>query len=131
MLIQTGLIQSATMFALLAATVLCDVSGQVCFKLGVGHDDSGVKRRAGVAGFLLDVLGSPWIVAGLLIYVVEFTVWFAALTLAPLSVAFPFMALSYCGVVIASRFILKERVSLRRWLGTAAVAGGVALVCWP
>ncbi|MDR3388500.1 MAG: EamA family transporter [Rudaea sp.] len=124
--------QSALMFALLATTVLCDVAGQVCFKLGVGHDDdAGIKRRAGIAGFVLDLIGSPWVVSGLLIYVVEFIVWFAALSLAPLSVAFPFMALSYCGVVVASRWILKERVSLRRWLGTAAVAGGVALVCWP
>ncbi len=123
--------QSGMMFALLLATVLCDVCGQVCFKLGVGHDDSGVKRRAGAVGFVLDLVGSPWVVAGLLIYVVEFVVWFAALTLAPLSVAFPFMALSYCGVVLASRWVLKEHVSLRRWLGTIAVAGGVALVCWP
>jgi drug/metabolite transporter (DMT)-like permease len=125
------LIQSGMMFALLLATVLCDVCGQVCFKLGVGHDDTGVKRRAGAFGFLLDLVGSPWVIAGVLIYVVEFVVWFAALTLAPLSVAFPFMALSYCGVVLASRWVLKERVSLRRWLGTIAVAGGVALVCWP
>jgi undecaprenyl phosphate-alpha-L-ara4N flippase subunit ArnE len=58
-------------------------------------------------------------------------VWFAALTLAPLSVAFPFMALSYCGVVLASRTVLHERVSARRWFATLAVAGGVALVCWP
>jgi drug/metabolite transporter (DMT)-like permease len=119
------------MFALLAATVLCDVVGQVCFKLGVGHDAEGVKRRSGIAGFVLDLVGSPWIVAGLATYVVEFIVWFAALSLAPLSVAFPFMALSYCGVVIASRAILKERVSARRWLATITVAGGVALVCWP
>lgn len=118
-------------FALLLATVLCEVCGQVCFKLGVGHDDSAAHRRAGMAGFVLDLVGSPWVVAGLLIYVVEFIVWFAALSRAPLSVAFPFMALSYCGVVIASHWILKEPVSLRRWLGTVAVAGGVALVCWP
>jgi len=119
------------MYALLAATVLCDVCGQVCFKLGVGHDDAHASSRSGITGFVLDLVGSPWVMAGLLIYVVEFIVWFAALSLAPLSVAFPFMALSYCGVVVASRWILKERVSLRRWLGTIAVAGGVALVCLP
>jgi drug/metabolite transporter (DMT)-like permease len=125
------MLNQSTMFALLMATVLCDVCGQVCFKLGVGHDNSRGMQRAGVTGFVLDLVGSPWVVAGLLIYVAEFIVWFAALSLAPLSVAFPFMALSYCGVVIASRWILKERVSPRRWLGTIAVAGGVALVCLP
>lgn len=116
------------MFALLLGTVACDVTGQVCFKLGVGHDQQG---RTGIRGFLLDLIGSPWIVAGLLVYVVEFTLWFAALTLTPLSVAFPFMALSYCGVVVASRFVLHERVTPRRWMATAIVALGVAVVCWP
>ena len=57
---------------------------------------------------------SRWIVLGVLVYVVEFTVWFAALSMAPLSVAFPFMALSYCGVVVASKFVLGERVSRQR-----------------
>lgn len=118
-------------FALLLATVLCDVAGQVCFKLGVGHaPDAGVPL-SGVGSFFAGLAGSRWIIAGVLIYVVEFMVWFAALTLAPLSVAFPFMALSYCGVVVASRLILHERVSLRRWAATVTVAGGVALVCWP
>ena len=118
-------------FALLTATVLCDVAGQVCFKLGVGHAPEEERHAAGVHGFLADLIGSRWIVSGVSIYVVEFIVWFAALTLAPLSVAFPFMALSYCGVVLASRWILHEHVSARRWLATVAVAAGVALVCWP
>jgi drug/metabolite transporter (DMT)-like permease len=119
------------MFALLFATVLCDVAGQVFFKLGVGHEAPGTRPARGVGRFLGDLIGSRWIVAGVAVYVVEFIVWFAALTLAPLSVAFPFMALSYCGVVLASRWILHERVSGRRWLATVAVAAGVALVCWP
>ena len=118
-------------FALLIATVLCDVAGQVCFKLGVGHEAQGALQPVGLPGFFAGLAQSRWIFAGVAIYVVEFIVWFAALTLAPLSLAFPFMALSYCGVVVASRLILQERVSPRRWLATAAVAGGVALVCWP
>ena len=116
--------------ALLLGTVLCDVGGQVCFKLGVGHETESAPVQ-GMRTFFAGLLGSPWIVAGLLIYVVEFTLWFAALSMTKLSVAYPFMALSYCGVVIASRYALGERVSKRRWLATFAVAFGVALVCWP
>jgi undecaprenyl phosphate-alpha-L-ara4N flippase subunit ArnE len=116
--------------ALLLGTVLCDVGGQVCFKLGVGHEIAPEPFK-GIRAHLGGLLGSPWIVAGLLIYVIEFTLWFAALSMTKLSVAFPFMALSYCGVVMASRFVLGERVSGRRWVATFAVAIGVALVCWP
>lgn len=116
--------------ALLLGTVLCDVGGQVCFKLGVGHESTPAPA-GGLRGFFGELLVSPWIVAGILVYVVEITLWFAALSMTRLSIAFPFMALSYCGVVVASRFILGERVSLRRWLATGAVACGVALACWP
>jgi drug/metabolite transporter (DMT)-like permease len=101
------------MFALLLASVVCDVAGQICFKLGVGHHDD--VSAHGFFGGALHTLRSPWI---------------AALSLAPLSLAFPFAALSYCGVVIASRYILHERVSARRWFGTVAIAAGVALICW-
>jgi undecaprenyl phosphate-alpha-L-ara4N flippase subunit ArnE len=109
--------------ALLLGTVVCDVCGQICFKIGVDEKHA--------ASGLLGTITSRWIVAGVLIYVVEFTCWFAALSMTPLSFAFPFMALSYCGVVVASRFILHERVSRRRWIATVLIAVGVALVCAP
>lgn len=112
---------------LLLGSVTCDVIGQVCFKLGVGHHDT--PRSRGIIGLLRGVIGSRWVALGVLVYAVEFVLWFAALSRAPLSFAFPVAALSYVGVVLASRWILRERVSLRRWLGTAAIVIGVALVC--
>jgi drug/metabolite transporter (DMT)-like permease len=118
------------MFVLLLASVVSDVTGQVCLKLGVGAANADMSGT-GIAAFALGTLRSPWVLAGLLVYAVEFAVWFAALSLAPLSLAFPFAALSYCGVVVASRYILHERVSRQRWFGTVAIAAGVALVCWP
>lgn len=117
------------MYALLLGSVLCDVIGQVCFKFGVNAKH--VVAQRGVVGFFTSLTRSRWILAGVAVYLFEFVFWFAALTLAPLSLAFPFAALSYCGVVLASRTILHERVSPRRWMGTAAIAAGVAMVCWP
>jgi drug/metabolite transporter (DMT)-like permease len=117
------------MFALLLGSVLCDVGGQVCFKLGLAEDSQ--PSRGGVAGFLAGLVRSRWIALGVGVYALEFVFWFGALTLAPLSLAVPFAALSYCGVVVASRLILRERVSARRWAATFVVAAGVAVVCWP
>lgn len=112
---------------LLLGSVVCDVIGQVCFKLGVGHEHA--TPAAGARVLLRKLVASPWIALGIAVYVVEFVLWFAALSRAPLSFAFPVAALSYVGVVLASRVVLRERVSLRRWLGTAMIVAGVALVC--
>lgn len=117
------------MFALLLGSVVCDVAGQVAFKLGVS--DERAPTRSGLSGFVLGLVRSPWIALGVLVYALEFVFWFGALSLAPLSLAIPFAALSYCGVVVASRLILREHVSPRRWAATLVVAAGVAIVCWP
>jgi hypothetical protein len=53
--------------ALLLGTVLCDVGGQVCFKLGVGHESEPLPA-GGLRGFFGGLLLSPWIVAGILVY---------------------------------------------------------------
>lgn len=109
---------------LLLGSVVCDVSGQVCFKLGVGHEDAGEQAPS----LVHKVLHSPWIAVGVAVYAVEFVFWFAALSRVQLSFAFPIMALSYVGVVLASRFILNERISLRRWAGIGTIVVGVVLV---
>lgn len=129
------------MFLLLLGAVVCDVFGQVSFKLGLTDRDlsgknqnlSSPKQTAGgaAAGFVRGLAGSPWIGVGIAIYAVEFVLWFAALSLAPLSLAVAFAAFSYCGVVLASRAFLNEHVSARQWHATCAIAIGVALVCWP
>jgi undecaprenyl phosphate-alpha-L-ara4N flippase subunit ArnE len=112
---------------LLLGSVTCDVVGQVCFKLGVGHHETG--RARSIIALVRRIVGSPWVALGVAIYAVEFVLWFSALSRAPLSFAFPIAALSYVGVVLASRLVLRESVSARRWLGTVAIVIGVALVC--
>jgi drug/metabolite transporter (DMT)-like permease len=115
------------MFLLLLGSVACDVAGQVSFKLGLTRADD--LFGAGVAGFFRGLAG--WIGVGIAVYALEFLLWFAALSLAPLSLAFAFAALSYCGVLSASRFILNEQVNARQWCATIVIAAGVGLVCWP
>jgi drug/metabolite transporter (DMT)-like permease len=116
------------MFLLLLGSVACDVVGQISFKLGLNGDDEGFE---GVRGFFRKLATSKWIAVGVGVYALEFVLWFAALSLAPLNMAFAFAALSYCGVVLASRLILKETVNARQWIATGTIAVGVAMVSWP
>jgi multidrug transporter EmrE-like cation transporter len=115
---------TAITLLLLLGSVACDVIGQICFKRGVGHETSG----SGAAALARKVLRSPWIGLGVTVYGVEFVLWFAALSRMQLSIAYPFTALGYVGVVLASRHLLGERISMRRWAGVAAIVIGVVLV---
>lgn len=98
---------------LLLGSVACGVSGQVCFKLGVGDEVEGAQAPS----LVYKVWHSLWIARGAAVYALGFVLWFAALSRTQLSVAFPFTALGYIGVVVASRFVLNERITLRRWVG--------------
>ncbi|MBS0211902.1 MAG: transporter [Proteobacteria bacterium] len=115
-------------FLLLLGSVICEVFGQIAFKLGLSRGPE--HADAGARGFFRDLAGSPWIGVGVGAYAVEFVLWFAALALAPLSVAMAFAALSYGGVVLASRWFLHEDVGWREWGATATITVGVAMVCW-
>jgi drug/metabolite transporter (DMT)-like permease len=118
---------SAAFILLFATTVLLDVVGQIWFKLGLNQlPEDGTADSHG--RFWKQVFGSPLVWAGIGAYAVELGLWLAVLANAPLSFVFPLASLSYVGVLIASRVVLKETVSARRWAGALLITLGVTLV---
>ena len=114
--------------ALVAFSIVLDVIGQLCFKIGLDRLpelEGGFRLNA----FWAQVFNAPMLWAGIAAYVIEFFVWLEALSRAPLSLLFPAAALAYCGVVFAGKMLLGEHVSRRRWLGTLVITVGVMLVC--
>lgn len=114
--------------ALVAFSIVLDVIGQLCFKIGLDRLpelEGGFRLNA----FWAQVFNAPMLWAGIAAYVIEFFVWLEALSRAPLSLLFPAAALAYCGVVLAGSVLLGEHVSRRRWLGTLVITVGVMLVC--
>jgi len=118
---------SAAFILLFSATVLLDIIGQIWFKLGLNRL-SDVEAAVHRGRFWRRVFGSPLVWAGIGAYAVELGLWLAVLANAPLSFVFPLASLSYVGVLIASRVILKETVSARRWAGALLITLGVTLV---
>jgi len=74
------------------------------------------------------LLRQPWLVAGLLTYVIETFVWLRILSEADLSLAFPIASVNFLGIVLASRILLKEQVHRWQWVGAVLVTIGVAIV---
>jgi drug/metabolite transporter (DMT)-like permease len=116
-----------TVVVLVAFSILLDVIGQLCFKMGLDRLpelEGGFRLNA----FWGQVFNAPLLWAGIGAYVIEFFVWLEALSRAPLSLLFPAAALAYCGVVLVGKLVLGETVSRRRWLGTLVITLGVMLV---
>lgn len=112
---------------LLALAILLEVAGQVLFKFGLERlppEDA----EGGSMAFWRALPRNPWVMLGVASYAVEFGVWLAVLTLAPLSLAFPALSLSYCGVALASRIFLGERIDARIVTAMVLISAGVALV---
>jgi len=116
-----------TVALLVAFSIVLDVVGQLCFKIGLDRLpelEGGFRLNA----FWGQVFNAPLLWCGIGAYAVEFLVWLEALSRAPLSLLFPAAALAYCGVVLAGKVVLGEHVSRRRWMGTLVITLGVMLV---
>ncbi|GLK85803.1 EamA family transporter [Ancylobacter defluvii] len=112
--------------ALFAASVACDVIGQIAFKLGADKIPAPEGGRWGA--FLRSLVATPWLLAGIGIYVAEFVIWIRILALVPLSIAFPLASLNILGVLAASHLFLGERLGRNHWAGALLIMAGIVLV---
>jgi drug/metabolite transporter (DMT)-like permease len=118
---------SASLLILFLFTVALDVVGQLWFKLGLMRlPEKQATDHVGL--FWKRVFSSPLLWAGIGAYAIELGLWLAVLANAPLSFVFPLASLGYVGVLVASRIVLKETISARRWAGALLITLGVALV---
>ena len=70
----------------------------------------------------------PRLWAGLCLFGISSLFWLVVLSRVPLSVAYPFVGISYIFVVGFARFVLHENVPAARWVGVAVVALGIAII---
>ena len=115
---------------MIIAAVCLEVVGQLCFKRGA----SSVARALaghGIRDYSVAILRNAWVIGGFGAYVVEIVVGLAALCVAPLSVVFPLLSLSYCGVAAGSPLFLGERLVVRSVVAILLITLGAILVSAP
>jgi multidrug transporter EmrE-like cation transporter len=112
--------------ALLLFSVATAATGQVMLKHGM---HIAVARAAATRGSLaLATVTTPWVLLGLIVFGISATAWLATLSRIPLSVAYPFNALGYLGILTASILVLHERANAWTWAGTFLVVSGLIVV---
>ena len=118
----------ASLLAIILTSVILAVAGQVFMKMGmnqVGAIQIGVE---GVVPFVKGIFTNLLVIAGLGSYVGSTLLWLVALSRAHLNFVYPFTALTFVLVMVASSIIFKEPVTLVKVLGFALIAGGILCV---
>jgi len=109
-------------YALLLVAILVGVVGQLLFKYGM-------SRHPGFRlGDITVIIRDLPIVGGFCCYGIATLLYFKVLANLDLSVAYPTVSLGYVLVIIMSRVLFNEPVSLTRWLAAIIICAGVVLV---
>ncbi len=102
--------------------------------LGETFVSRGMKQAGGASpGFWSSAraaAGNAWVVAGALLLALHLGLYASALAVADLSLVMPLTAASYPIGAVLARFFLHEEINLARWVGTAVITAGVAVVAW-
>ena len=105
------------------------VTGQVMLKVGMTRvGEIGRERLSHPVRLVIDVLKTWQVPVGLLIYVISAALWILALSTVPLSVAYPFLGLSYVAIAATSVLLLGEWLTPAQWIGIVLVVSGVVTV---
>ena len=111
---------------ILLFAVALAATGQLVLKSGMNQAKTHAQEQG--RSLALVAVTSPWIIGGLLIFGVSAVAWLITLSRVPLSVAYPFNALGYVAILVASSVILHERTNAWTWAGTALVVSGLVVV---
>lgn len=106
----------------LVLTPLLISVGQILFKLT--SERTGGADLSGVAAMLMD----PFLIAAIAIYGFGTVVWIYVLKAVPLTVAYPFMALTFCAVPLLAWALLGETLTLRYGIGVGLIVAGLLVV---
>jgi multidrug transporter EmrE-like cation transporter len=115
--------------ALVLVSVGFAVAGQITLKSAMNHiGEIGASEVRAVGDTVTRAAREPRLWAGLALFGISSLFWMVVLSRVPLSVAYPFVGISYILIVLLSRFILHEQVPILRWIGVLVVATGIAII---
>ncbi|MDQ4095507.1 MAG: SMR family transporter [Actinomycetota bacterium] len=120
---------SAISLALLLVSVVFAIAGQLTLKAAMREIGRiGAREVSATTETLKRAVTEPRLWVGLVLFGVSALFWLVVLSRVPLSVAYPFVGVSYILIVLFARVFLHEHVPTLRWIGVIVVAIGIAIV---
>jgi uncharacterized membrane protein len=114
---------------LIALTSLCDTINQLFLKSTI--DSLQLKppiNAIKIFKFIFQLVTRPRLWLGFVFSLVSLCIWLVVLSKADLNFAFSADSMHYIFIALASRFILKEKMESRRWLGTGLIVAGIIFI---
>ena len=115
--------------AMLVVSVGFATAGQLTLKAAmesIGRIGTAQVNDAGQT--LAKAVKEPLLWVGLALFGISALFWLVVLSRVDLSLAYPFVGISYVIVVALARFFFHEHVPGLRWIGVTIIAIGIALI---
>ena len=114
---------------LIVLTSICDTINQLFLKSAINSLNVSISANiVKILKFIAVLIATPRVWVGFLFSVLSLCIWLFVLSKADLNFAFSVDSMHYIFIAVASRFILKEKVGLKRWIGTGFIILGIVLV---
>jgi len=115
--------------SLIALTSICDTINQLFLKSAVDSlSFSPSLNIIKIFKFIFQLLIKPRLWLGFVFSVISLCIWLLVLSKAELNFAFSADSMHYIFIALASRFVLTEKVTSLRWLGTGLIIVGIVLI---
>jgi len=111
---------------LVLISVVLGSFGQIFMKMGLKEKPIDFTQLASMK--LFETLFQKYVFLGIVLYMLAVLLWFAVLSKAELSFAYPLISLAYVLTAFLAIFFFGENITLVRWLGIILILGGVFLI---
>ena len=115
-------------FGLVISGVLLNTVAQFLLKAGTQSLGELDMTHRSAFGFFLGAAGSPYILSGLICYVVSFGLWIGVLSRLDVSVAYPLLSIGYVIGAFAAYYIFGEALSAVKLAGIGLILLGVIVL---
>ncbi len=113
-------------FLIIFSSVFLSAVAQLSFKYGVSNLD--LSQYSNIVVKIWFLFLSPFVMLGLALYGVGTILWLFALRQVDLSLAYPFVGMSFLFVFVFSVIFLQESFDMTRLFGTIVIILGIAIL---
>ena len=115
-------------FGLILSGVLLNAAAQIFLKAGTNVVGMVSFGDANTFNTLLSIARVPWFWAGFACYGVSLFTWIAALSRAPVSLAYPLLSVGYIVNALAAWWLFGESLTAQKFIGIGFIIVGVVLL---